>query len=41
MKEKPMDYQKQRGKEKKQMSVILTGELIEKVDELIETLIKE
>lgn len=35
MKEKLMDYQKQCEKEKKQMTAILTGELIEKADEII------
>lgn len=40
MKEKLMDYQKQCEKEKKQMTAILTGELIEKADEIIETLKK-
>lgn len=38
MKEKLMDYQKQCEEEKKQMTAILTGELIEKVDEIIEAL---
>lgn len=38
MKEKLMDYQKQCEKEKKQMTAILTGELIEKADEIIRAL---
>lgn len=40
MKQNLMDYQEQCEKEKKRMTAVLTGELIEKVDEIIEVLKK-
>lgn len=40
MKEKLVIYQEQCEMEKKRMTAVLTGELIEKVDEIIEVLKK-
>ena len=40
MEQRPMDYQEQCEKEKKRMTSVLTSELIEKVDEIIEALKK-
>lgn len=40
MEQRLMDYQEQCEKEKKRMTAVLTGELIESIDEIIETLKK-
>lgn len=40
MEQRLMDYQEQCEKEKKRMTAVLTGELIESIDEIIEALKK-